>query len=396
MTGQIRLKINQQPALRCKVLPGFAGSVAATSPIVVTPGGGVYTVSLNLTALIASLASTYPPIDADLTAIGNLTGTGILARTAADTWAQRTLTAPAAGLTITDPAGIAGNPTFVLANDLAAVEGLAATGMAARTASDTWTVRVITGTANEITLTNGDGVGGNPTASLPIALTFTGKTITGGTYSGPSLSGVVALGRASAAYSSTTAGDSEYDGKAFAHIPNSSNRGIAPSVHLMIQASDQAGTNVSTAQTWFPGGGATQITLPSATSYYFEGSLTLARSAGTTSHDITVLFAGAAVIGALGAVCEGSTATGNSLADVRKIRLDSAAGAACTVASAVATENNIIWVTGVVRVTTAGTFIPQFKYSAAPGGAPTVKALSTWFRMYPIGSDSVGSVGNWS
>jgi hypothetical protein len=92
--------------------------------------------------------------------------------------------APAAGITITNPAGIAGDATFALANDLAAVEGLAANGMAARTATDTWTVRTNTGTANEITVTNGDGVAGNPTFSLPSALTFTGKTITGGTYSG--------------------------------------------------------------------------------------------------------------------------------------------------------------------------------------------------------------------
>lgn len=47
--------------------------------------------------------------------------------------------------------------------------------------------RVITGTANEITISNGDGASGNPTASLPSSLTFTGKTITGGTFSAPTL-----------------------------------------------------------------------------------------------------------------------------------------------------------------------------------------------------------------
>jgi hypothetical protein len=41
--------------------------------------------------------------------------------------------------------------------------------------------RAIAGTANEITVTNADGVAGAPTLSLPSALTFTGKTITGGT-----------------------------------------------------------------------------------------------------------------------------------------------------------------------------------------------------------------------
>lgn len=49
--------------------------------------------------------------DADITAIAALTGTGIAVRTAADTWALRSL-AIGAGLTLSNPAGLAGNPTF--------------------------------------------------------------------------------------------------------------------------------------------------------------------------------------------------------------------------------------------------------------------------------------------
>jgi len=77
--------------------------------------------------------------DADLTAISELTGTGIIVRTATDTWAPRTLTAPAAGITIADPAGVAGNPTFILANDLGALEALSGTHtIYYRSAADTW------------------------------------------------------------------------------------------------------------------------------------------------------------------------------------------------------------------------------------------------------------------
>jgi hypothetical protein len=75
-------------------------------------------------------------------------------------------------------------PTGSLDPDLQALAALTGTGIAARTAADTWALRTNTGTSNEITVTNGDGVAGNPTFSLPTALTFTGKTITGGTYSG--------------------------------------------------------------------------------------------------------------------------------------------------------------------------------------------------------------------
>lgn len=128
--------------------------------------------------------------DADLDALAANATNGLWAHTGAGTGAARTLTAPAAGLTITNPAGTAGNPTFVLANDLAAVEGLGCTGLAIRSATDTWLCRTIGGTANEISVANGDGVGSAPTFSLPSALTFTGKTITGGTYSGAAFSGV--------------------------------------------------------------------------------------------------------------------------------------------------------------------------------------------------------------
>lgn len=71
------------------------------------------------------------------------------------------------------------------------ITGFASTGMLARTASGTYAFRTETGTANEITVTNGTGVSGNPTYSLPAALTFTGKTVTGGTFASPALSGTV-------------------------------------------------------------------------------------------------------------------------------------------------------------------------------------------------------------
>jgi hypothetical protein len=121
----------------------------------------------------------------DLAALEGLASTGLAARTTTDTWAQRTLTAPAAGMTITNPGGVAGNPTFALANDLAALEGLSSTGLAVRTTTDTWTQRAIAGTTGEIAVTNGDGVAGAPTLGLPSSLTFTGKTVTGGTFSSP-------------------------------------------------------------------------------------------------------------------------------------------------------------------------------------------------------------------
>lgn len=143
--------------------------------------------------------------DAGLTALAAFNTNGFLVQTADNTFAGRTLSAPAAGITITNPAGTAGNPTFALANDLSAVEGLSSNGIAVRTATDTWATRTVTGTANEITVTNGDGVSGDPTLSFPATMSFSGKTISNlGTVTTVDINGGTVDGTAIGASSAST------------------------------------------------------------------------------------------------------------------------------------------------------------------------------------------------
>jgi hypothetical protein len=120
-------------ALKLKTRAQFPAHVAATSPIIVTKNGIIYTFSLDADVIADTFAATYQPTDQTLTALAALNSTA---------------------------------------------------GLMVQTAADTFTKRTLTGTANEITAADGDGVSGNPTFSLPAALTFTSKTITGGTYSG--------------------------------------------------------------------------------------------------------------------------------------------------------------------------------------------------------------------
>ncbi len=117
------------------------------------------------------------------------TAGGITVMTGAFAGVARTLTAPATGLTITNGDGILGNPTFAFANDLAALEGLTTTGIAVRTAADTWISRQVAGTTNRISITNGDGVLGNPTVDIDAlyagqSTIATVGTITAGTWNG--------------------------------------------------------------------------------------------------------------------------------------------------------------------------------------------------------------------
>src|ERR1043165_5182672 len=47
--------------------------------------------------------------------------------------------------------------------DLDAIAALSSTGLAVRTASNTWTVRSVAGVSGRTVVSNGDGVSGNPT-----------------------------------------------------------------------------------------------------------------------------------------------------------------------------------------------------------------------------------------
>jgi hypothetical protein len=78
--------------------------------------------------------------DADLDCIAAISTTGVISRTGAGTCAVRTVTAPAAGITISNGDGVAGNIALALANDLAALEALNGLGIAKRTGVDSWSV----------------------------------------------------------------------------------------------------------------------------------------------------------------------------------------------------------------------------------------------------------------
>lgn len=63
-------------------------------------------------------------------------------------------------------------------------------GMLARTALNTTVARTLTGTANQVIITNGDGVSGDPTFSLPQSID-TGATVQFGRVNTPQIANIV-------------------------------------------------------------------------------------------------------------------------------------------------------------------------------------------------------------
>lgn len=78
-----------------------------------------------------------------------------------------TISVPTTGLKVTNPTvTTTGTIALSLGNDLLALENLASTGFAVRSGTDAWVQRTISGTANTITVTNGNGVAGNPVLTI--------------------------------------------------------------------------------------------------------------------------------------------------------------------------------------------------------------------------------------
>lgn len=109
-------------------------------------------------------------------------GTGFLAQNGAS-FADRTLTGTGNRITITNGTGATGNPVFDIGTDVYTISSSnvlndlatsTSTGVVVQTDSiGHHAYRTITGTANEVTVTNGNGVSGNPTLSLPTGINVT-------------------------------------------------------------------------------------------------------------------------------------------------------------------------------------------------------------------------------
>ncbi len=137
------------------ILPGTNGQIIYNN-------AGVWT------AAATGVTSGVQAYDAGLTALAAKSSTGILAQTGADTYSSISLIQPAAGITITNASGVSGNPTFALANDLAALEGLTTNGLIVRTSDGVAVTRSITGNAGRVVVSNGDGIVGNPTVDIAL------------------------------------------------------------------------------------------------------------------------------------------------------------------------------------------------------------------------------------
>jgi len=134
---QTFLTLNQEATLaNSRRLSGGTG-------VGLTDGGAQSTLQVTLNAASGSLEAA---------------GTGMIAKTASNAVAGRTMSSTTTGLSVTNGDGVAGNPTFALTGVALAVAGATGTGVLALNSSSTIATRTILGTTSQIDITDGNFV----------------------------------------------------------------------------------------------------------------------------------------------------------------------------------------------------------------------------------------------
>jgi len=264
----------------------------------------------------------------------------------------------------TDDITATGNITATGAGKVAAFTTVTSTGNITAT-GNTAGGNLITGGR---VVSTGNVVGGNLTTGGLITATgnISGLNINGYMYPSAGTTSAAALDfTAGSLLTTPIAGAFEYDGTVFYATPVASQRGQLQSQFLRVQVSNNTLTDTTSAQAVFSS--------PSAVSLAAASS---ALTSITYTADVT-------------------TSTGVALTAVSRIYGTSTTALVVTGASTSATENLVITLKGIMKTNAATAITPQFLYSAAPGGAPTVLPNS-YIKLIPLGNSSMISVGNWA
>lgn len=187
------------------------------------------------------------------------------------------------------------------------------------------------------------------------------------------------------------AGGIEFDGKTFYASFAASQRGVLPPVQLVVNATDVTLTNDNSLQSPFASANDT-LTVAASTTYLFDALIYL--TTGSTAHLVSFAFGGTATFTSLLYRAKAFDLNSYDYSD-KTGQLISTTASRTQIIDATTNTEAVIEINGVLRINAAGTIIPQIGFDQAPGGTNLGKTNS-FFRLYPVGSDTVASVGNWA
>jgi hypothetical protein len=125
--------------------------VGVTNGLVITDAGAQGLYNISTTGALLSLVNS---------------GTGFQVKTSSTAITNRSIAVTGNGLSITNGDGISGNPTIALSGQVLNFANVSANGLVTITTAGGVSATSITGTANQISVANGNAVGGAPTISI--------------------------------------------------------------------------------------------------------------------------------------------------------------------------------------------------------------------------------------
>ena len=133
------------------------------------------------------------------------------------------------------------------------------------------------------------------------------------------------------------------------------------------------------------------LTVVGNTTYFFECAFiitSMSASSGTFSFG----FGGSATISSIAYICQGLKGGTTDAAAISNVRQVSTAQ---VIGLSLANNSTTGWafIQGKIIITTGGTITPAFSLSVA---AAAVNNAGAWFKLKPVGTNTVTTVGNWS
>lgn len=183
----------------------------------------------------------------------------------------------------------------------------------------------------------------------------------------------------------------EFDGKAFYATSVASSRQVVDAEQFVAATTVVSLSNSSTAAQAIFASANDTLTLAAATSYFFEAFIYLTH--GTTSHTTAFGLGGSATFTS---ILYSSTIWTSAAVTIATASSNlEVVSATATVLNAASTDASTkIRLRGIIRVNGAGTIIPQITFGTGPTGTCQTETNS-YFRVWPVGSNTVAAVGNW-
>jgi hypothetical protein len=170
--------------------------------------------------------------------------------------------------------------------------------------------------------------------------------------------------------------------------------GIEDTEQFVCLASSYTLTSATTTQKLFNATSNGALTVPGGATFFFECFFSLSGMSATSGNCLfDVLGAGTATLTSAAWTAVGMDATTPGTAAAAGGSFTAAHASAGNIVTAATGTAMVAQIKGVIRTNAAGTIIPSVGLTTA---AAAVVGANSWFRIWPVGSSTVASVGDWS